>query len=119
MICVLIYATNAINQQSLTKNPKLSIAAGVDFGFYKRFVLIFPNSFEHTISSAVGRYHKIMKIFKNNHIRSDFTYSKIIGHCIAFGHDASTIANDLFDKVKISKFIKIHFVGSTENDHDT
>ena len=56
---------------------------------------------------------------KKNHIRSDFTHSKILGHCIAFGHDAPTIANDLFDKVEISEFINIHFVGSTENEYDT
>ena len=60
-----------------------------------------------------------MKTSKNTHIRSNFNHSKTLCHCIAFGHDAPTIANDLFDKVDISEFIKIHFVDFTENEHDT
>ena len=98
-LCHQCYQSIVTNQ----KIPELSIAAGVDFGFYKRLGLTFPNSFERTILSTVRLYHKIMKVSKNNHIRSDFTHSNILGHCISFGHDVPTIANDLFDKVEISE----------------
>ena len=100
------------------KISELSIATGVDFRFYKRFSLTFPNSLERTILSTVRLYHKIMMISKNNQIRSDFIHSKILGHCTAFRDDALPIANDLFDKAEILEFTKNHFVSFTENRHD-
>ena len=90
--------------------PELSIAAGIDFGHYKRIGLTFPNTFERTILALVRLYHKIMKISQNDHQTSDYTHSRIRGHCISFGHDSPIIANDLLDKKQLSEFIKIHFV---------
>ena len=60
--------------------PELSIAAGIDFGHYKRIGLTFPNTFERTILALVRLYHKIMKISQNDHQTSDYTHSRIRGH---------------------------------------
>ena len=105
MICV--HICHRYYQSIVTdhKIPEISTAPGANFGFYKSLGLTFPNSFERTILSTVRLYHQIMKISKNNHIRNDFTHSKFLSHCIAFGYDDPTIANNLFGKVYISEFI--------------
>lgn len=90
--------------------PKLSLANGIDFGYYKRLPLTQPNLLEMYAIARLRLYHSIVKIegnnaYGNNH--TNFTRAKMKGHTIVFPQDAPKIAalamllqKQHFDEVK-------------------
>ena len=75
--------------------PKHSIAAGIDFGDYKRVGLEEPSLAERIVIAKTRHYHNVIKINNNQKVGSytDFTKSKLQGHSILFHHDAPIIAS--------------------------
>ena len=69
--------------------PKLSIAAGIDFGVCQRIpVLAIPNAAEKTIIARMRLFEEVVKIRSNYSGTVTYTHYKIQGHSVLFAHDA-------------------------------
>ena len=75
--------------------PTNSIAAGVDFGSWKRVGLCEPSTAEMIVIARIRHFHNVVKIQSNHNLggRSDFTKSNLRAHSIAFRHDAPIMAS--------------------------
>ena len=73
----------------------MSVAAGIDFGDYRRIGLQKPNAMESLIIAKVRHYHSVVKIQTNTTKagRTDFTNSKTRTNHILFRHDAPVLAS--------------------------
>ena len=93
------------------KKPKLSIAAGYDFGDFNRLGLTEPNKFEVCILSKVRRFITIIKIQDNMGQRRDYTQQTLKGHAIIFDHDAPVVTSNVIDGFKsIDKSFRLQLI---------
>ena len=71
------------------KTPPLSIAAGVDFGNFRRIPgIIEPNLHEQIILAQMRLFQAIIKVMPNHGYQQNFTRWNIKGNAILFSHDA-------------------------------
>ena len=83
--------------------PPNSIAAGTDFGWYKRIGLVAPNLHEQNILSFTRLYLCVYKMKSNKIGRVNHNVmNPINGHSVLFAHNAPTVAaRSLGDKIDI------------------
>ena len=80
------------------KRPTLSIAAGVDFGHYRRLGLTLPNLLELQILSRTRLFFATMKISSNlTGVVNSSLQSRFKCHAILFPHDAPTVASYMYN----------------------
>jgi hypothetical protein len=81
----------------LGKIPKLSIAAGVDFGHFNRLGLTHPNLHEQLVLSRTRLYFSMFKISSNAKGQVNMnTQNKVRCHSILFPHDAPGVSSHMF-----------------------
>ena len=88
------------DQANKNKRPKLSIAAGVDFGYYKRLGLTLPNLHEQLIIARTRLYFATIKVCSNitgSALNHDYRCS-LRCHAILFPHDAPMVASQMLNK---------------------
>ena len=104
------------------KIPKLSIAAGVDFGYYVRLGLTSPNLHEQLMLARTRLYFALLKVSSN--IKGQVNMNdenNVRCHAILFPHNASNIASfmygsDLFEengmlnKTELLKLLSMYMV---------
>lgn len=73
--------------------PVMSVAAGVDFGDYRRIDLVLPNMLELMIISRMRMFHSIVKIQPNSgrNTRRNYTGYKLRTHVTLFRHDTPSV----------------------------
>ena len=115
-LCVDCYLSLFPDKSSQTQNndpkvPKLSIAAGCDFGDFTRIGLTKPNKFEITILSKVRRFLTVVKLSDNTSSRRDYTQSILKGHAVTFDHDAPVVTRNVMESFeKLSGSFKLHLI---------
>ena len=96
--------------------PKLSIAAGLDFGYYKRLGLEPPNLDEQMILSRCRVIIATLKLKSNAYGKVGFHRDKLLCNAILFAHNAPVKASSLLsaeqmlDVTKISDMLKLYFL---------
>jgi hypothetical protein len=89
-----------ICHESVMRNktiPRLSIAAGVDFGYFQRLGLVYPNLHEQLILSRTRLYFSVIKVSSNLKGQVNMNHrNKVRCHSIMFPHNASEIASNMF-----------------------
>jgi hypothetical protein len=89
-----------ICHESVMRNktiPRLSIAAGVDFGYFQRLGLVYPNLHEQMILSRTRLYFTVIKVSSNLKGQVNMNHrNKARCHSIMFPHNASEIASNMF-----------------------
>jgi hypothetical protein len=77
--------------------PNLSIAAGIDFGYFQRLGLTYPNLHEQLILSRTRLYFSIVKVSSNSKGQVNMnTRNKVRCHSILFPHNAAEVATQMF-----------------------
>lgn len=121
MLCALCY--KSLYTGKTGKIPDLSIANGVDFGFFRRIPeLTEPNLSEQRIIALLRLYEHMVKIRSNTYGTVNYTHSKIQGHSVLFAHDAVTLLmeklEELLTKDRLKSIISVIFVGPNKKiDH--
>jgi len=90
---------NCDNSVKAKKIPSLSIAGGIDFGYYKRLGLEEPNLQEQLILSRTRLCHAVLKASSNKHGASKDFDSRSLAqiHAIIFPHNAPEVATHLYN----------------------
>ena len=122
---------NCDNSVKAKKIPSLSIAGGIDFGYYKRLGLEEPNLQEQLILSRTRLCHAVLKASSNNHGASKDFDSRSLAriHAIIFPHNAPEVAthlynpnifeeNGLLDLEQLKNQLSIYFV-TDKGSHDS
>ena len=93
--------------------PKLSIAAGVDFGHYKRIGLERPTLRERLMFAKLRHCLHVIKIESNvdEHRTRERGQSAIKGCGIMFDHDSPQVVADLLSPKSINACVSLQFVG--------
>jgi len=92
-LCPLCHDSMILNR----KLPKLSIASGVDFGYFCRLGLTYPNLHEQLILSRTRLYFSIVKVSSNSKGQvNQNTRNKARCHSIMFPHDATDVVSHMF-----------------------
>ena len=77
------------------KTPELSIAAGLDLGYYKCLGLEPPNLDEQMILSRCRLIFATLKLRSNSFGRVGFHRDKLLCNAILFAHDSPAMASKL------------------------
>ena len=80
------------------KRPLMSIANGVDFGYYQRLGLTLPDLHEQLIISRSRLFFATIKVSHNTYgvVNSDLT-NRFKCHAVIFPHDSSQVASYMFN----------------------
>ena len=98
------------------KIPPLSIAAGVDFGCYRRAGLPELTLHEEIILSRVRMYFASVKITSNTSGKVNLnTRSAVKGNAILFKDDSAKIVSEILDKEILKEQFHIHMVDASRN----
>jgi len=80
------------------ERPKLSIANGIDFGFYRRLQLTLPNLHEQLILDRSRLFFATMKVSSNIYgVVDNDLKSRFKCHAILIPHDAPEVASYMFN----------------------
>lgn len=88
------YLQDKKSKQGLEVVPRNSIAAGIDFGSYKRAGLETPTIAESILLAKFRHFHNVVKIHANHlsNNRSDGTKSQLRGSSLMIKHDGPVVA---------------------------
>ena len=80
------------------KIPPLSIANGIDFGFYKRLGLTLPNIHEQLMLARTRLYFAMVKVSSNakGQVNQNIN-SKVRCHAVLFPHNSAEVASYMFN----------------------
>ena len=95
--CSIFPEKTSKTSKNKAKKPKLSLAAGYDFGDYNRLGLTAPNKFEVCILSKVRHFITVIKVKDNMGQRRDFTQQVLKGHSVVFDHDAPVVTSNVIE----------------------
>ena len=98
-------ATNA--DQGLPKN---SIAAGVDFGYFARVGLEYPNLHEMAIISKMRNYVGYAKLKENSGPNANFTLNRLSAHTVLFADDSTGVVARCWDEGHMEECIKLQLI---------
>ena len=98
--------------------PELSLANGIEFGFFHRLGLTMPNFMEQMIIARVRLYRKVIKVQKRNHGSNEGGHSSLRSHCIVFGHDAPMVASGAVNPHDLKDVLTLHLMGVNRDEVD-
>ena len=98
------------------KIPPMSVAAGVDFGCYRRAGLPELTLHEELILARVRLYFASVKLTSNTGDKvNQNTRSAVKGNAILFQHDSLEVVSKIIDKEVLKKQLHLHMVDPSKN----